>query len=310
MSEKKHTRQDLAVMQAWPFERKVMVAQTRIIEWYARWNGAATVSFSGGKDSLVTLDIARRCFPDIEAVYVDSGLDFPEVRRFAASVPDVTVLKPKMRFDEVIRAHGWCYPSKDVARTLRYARKGSDWALKRLQGLNVDGTHSEFRRSRYQRWAFLMDSGYPLSDICCEIIKERPLNEYARKTGKKPIIGTMAAESRRRMESWLRRGCNAFNKRYPSSQPISIFTEQDVLRYLRDYKIPYASVYGGIIEDGNGRLRMSGEQRTGCIFCPVGCHLDKVNRFQRLAATHPKLHHYVINTLGLAGLLDYAGIAY
>jgi len=198
--------------------------------------------------------IARRCFPDIEAVYVNAGLDFPEVRRFAEDIPNVTVLKPKMRFDEVIRTYGWCYPSKDVARTLRYAQKGSDWALKRLQGLNIDGTPSWFRQTRYQKWAFLLNSGYLISDICCEITKEKPLNDYAKQSGKYPIIGTMAAESRRRMESWLRRGCNAFDKKYPSSQPISIFTEQDVLMYLRRYNIPYASVYGNIVADKKGRL--------------------------------------------------------
>jgi len=112
------------------------------------------------------------------------------------------------------------------------------------------------------------------------------------------------------MESWLRRGCNAFDKKYPSSQPISIFTEQDILQYLRSYKIPYASVYGNIVENKKGRLRMSGEQRTGCIFCPVGCHLDKENRFQRLSVTHPRQYDYVINKLGLGGLLDYVGVTY
>jgi 3'-phosphoadenosine 5'-phosphosulfate sulfotransferase (PAPS reductase)/FAD synthetase len=141
-------------------------------------------------------------------------------------------------------------------------------------------------------------------------MKERPLNAYAKKTGKYAIIGTLASESQRRMESWLRRGCNAFYKKNPSSQPLSIFTEQDILQYLLRYKLPYASVYGDIITDKKGRLRMSGEQRTGCIFCPVSCHRDKINRFQRLAVTHPKLHDYVINTLGLKELLDFIGVPY
>jgi 3'-phosphoadenosine 5'-phosphosulfate sulfotransferase (PAPS reductase)/FAD synthetase len=91
---------------------------------------------------------------------------------------------------------------------------------------------------------------------------------------------------------------------------MSFWTEQDVLRYLRHFGLPYASVYGEIAEDKNGKLYTTGEQRTGCIFCPVGCHLDKVNRFQRLAVTHPKLHDYVINQLGLRELLDFVGVDY
>jgi len=310
MSENLYTRQDLAVMQKWPFEKKVMVAQAKIIEWYVRHNGMVFCSVSGGKDSVVTLDIARKCFPDIEAVYVNAGLDFPEVRRFAEAIPNVTVLKPIMRFDEVIRTYGWCYPSKDVSKTLYYARKGSKWALDRLAGVNADGTPSWFRQTHYQKWAFLLNSNFILSDKCCEVSKEKPLRDYAKQSGKYPIIGTMAAESRRRMESWLRRGCNAFDKRYPSSQPISIFTEQDVLMYLRRYNLPYASVYGDIVADKKGRLSTTLEKRTGCIFCPVSCHLDKQNRFERLKTTHPKHYDYVINTLGLGGLLDYAGVPY
>jgi len=310
MTDYKHTPEDLKIMQAWPLERKVQVAQARIIEWHMRWGGRVYISFSGGKDSSVLLDLARRCFPDIEAVYVDTGLEFPEVRTFALSKENVTVLRPAMRFDEVVRAHGWCYPSKDVARTLRYAQKGSKWAHDRLAGVNPDGSPCGFRRDRYAKWAYLKDGPVRISDACCEIMKERPLDAYARQTGKHPITGIMATESRRREESWLQTGCNAFDGKRPVSKPLSFWTEQDVLRYLRDFKLPYASVYGDIAEDKNGKLYTTGEKRTGCIFCPVGCHLDKVNRFQRLAVTHPKLHDYVINQLGLRELLDFVGVDY
>ena len=95
MIDYKHTPEDLKIMQAWPLERKAQVTQTRIVEWYLRWGGQVFVSFSGGKDSSVLLDLARRCFPDIEAVYVDTGLEFPEVRAFALSKENVTVGQPR-----------------------------------------------------------------------------------------------------------------------------------------------------------------------------------------------------------------------
>jgi len=304
----KHTSEDLKIMQAWPLERKVQVTQTRIIEWYQRWDGKVYVSLSGGKDSTLLLDLARRCFPDIEAVFVDTGLEFPEVRAFALSQENVTVLRPAMRFDEVVRTYGWCYPSKEVATAIYYAKRGSEWADKRLHGLNRDGTPSKYRSSHFSKWAFLKDSSFKISPKCCEIMKERPLNAYAKACGKHCIVGTMAAESERRKHAWLQTGCNAFEAKRPVSKPLSFWTEQDVLRYLRDFNIPYASVYGEIVEGKDGKLRTTGEQRTGCIFCPVGCHLDKENRFQRLAVTHPKLHDYVINQLGLRELLDYVGV--
>jgi len=297
-------------MQAWPLARKIGVTQTRIIEWYYHYGGKVTVSFSGGKDSTVLLDLARRAFPDIEAVYVNTGLDFPEVRNFALSFENVRVLRPAMRFDEVVRTYGWCYPSKTVARTIRYVRQGRPWAINRMNGLYPDGSPSWYNATRYQKWAHLLDSGIPISDICCDIMKEKPLKAYDKESKTVPIIGTLAVESENRKDSWLRRGCNAFDKSRPFSQPLSFWTEQDILRYLRDFNIPYASVYGDIVEDKKGKLRTTGEQRTGCVFCPVGCHRDKVNRFQRMAATHPRLHDYVINTLGLKELLDYVGVDY
>lgn len=78
----KHTRQDLKIMQGWSLERKIRVTQTRIMEWYMRYDGQVFISFSGGKDSTVLLDLARRVYPDIPAVYVDTGLEYPELRDF------------------------------------------------------------------------------------------------------------------------------------------------------------------------------------------------------------------------------------
>jgi len=295
-------------MQGWPLWRKIQVAQAKIIEWYHRFDGKVSISTSGGKDSAVLLDLARRCFPDIEAVFVNTGLEFPEVGRFAMNTPNVTVLKPKMRFDEVVRVYGWCYPSKDVAHTIYYARKGSLWALERLQGINRDGTPSKFRQSNYARWAHLVDAPFIISSKCCEIMKEQPLEQHRKETGKHPMVGTMAVESQRRKQAWFQTGCNNFNSKKPLSKPLSVWTEGDILRYIKDYNIPIPSVYGDIVEDKKGRLTTTKEKRTGCVWCPVGCHHDKVNRFQRLAETHPKLHDYCMNALGLGAFLDYIGI--
>jgi len=306
----KHTAEDLKIMQGWPLARKIQVTQTRIMEWYIRHGGAVAVSFSGGKDSTVLLDLARRCHPDIEAVFVDTGLEFPEIRTFALSKENVTRLTPDMNFREVLDVYGWCYPSKEVATAIYYTRQGSEWAPLRLQGLNRDGTPSRYRRTHYSQWAYLLDSPFKISAKCCGVMKERPLARYQRTSGKFPIIGTLADESQRRKQAWLQTGCNAFDAKQPLSKPLSFWTEQDILRYLRDFNIPYASVYGEIVEDEKGRLKTTGESRTGCVFCPIGAHRDKVNRFQRLKTTHPALYDYCIKTLGLGELLDYVGVKY
>ncbi len=84
----------------------------------------------------------------------------------------------------------------------------------------------------------------------------------------------MACESARRQSVYLKIGCNAYHKRDPTSQPMSFWTEQDVLEYLRMTGIPYSSVYGEIVEE-NGRLTTTGAKRTGCMFCMFGVHLEE-----------------------------------
>ena len=78
----------------------------------------------------------------------------------------------------------------------------------------------------------------------------------------------------------------------------------------RDILIPYASVYGEIVEE-NGRLTTTGAKRTGCMFCMFGVHLEKEpNRFQRMALTHPKQYDFCIHKLGCGKVLDFLGVPY
>lgn len=112
----------------------------------------------------------------------------------------------------------------------------------------------------------------------------------------------------------MKNGCNAFNAKRPVSQPMSFWTEQDVLKYLKQFNVPYASVYGDIVKDENGNLYTTGCDRTGCIFCGFGCHLEKEpNRSQRLKQTHPQLWEYCMRDweeggLGLRKPLEYIGV--
>lgn len=98
-----HTAEDLRALQAKTLEEKIQISTARIIEWYEHWDGNVCVSFSGGKDSTVLLDLVRRVYPDVSATFSDTGLEFPEIREFVKSFDNIVWLKPKLTFGEVLK---------------------------------------------------------------------------------------------------------------------------------------------------------------------------------------------------------------
>ena len=301
------TKNDLAMLQALPLDVKVRMTQNRIREWVREFGTSGVyVSFSGGKDSTVLLHIVRQMYPDIEAVFVNTGLEYPEIQSFVRTFENVTILRPKMRFDDVIRKYGYPILSKNISRKISDARNGKEWAMKYVNGTACStlGKKSFFCIEKY---APLLNADFNASDQCCAVMKKSPVKSYAKKTGKKPITAQMAVESKLREAQWINKGCNAFDTKNPISNPMSFWTEQDVLKYIKDNKIPIAPVYGDIVYTGkdgfeycdsfddSGTLCTTGCDRTGCIFCAFGAHLEKgEGRFERLKRTHPRQYEYCI----------------
>jgi len=115
-------------LQSMDMHSKVLLTQARIIEFYGGYHegmeyGGAYVSFSGGKDSTVLLHIARQIYPDIPAVFSNTGLEYPEIRRFAKAHDNVETVQPKIPYNEVISTYGYPLIGKEVAEAIYYARK-------------------------------------------------------------------------------------------------------------------------------------------------------------------------------------------
>lgn len=311
---KRHEMWELRQMQSLPLEAKILKTELRIREWYNHWDGQVYVGFSGGKDSTVLLHIVRRLYPDVPAVFADTGLEYPEIKEFVRSHDNVVVVRPKKSFKTVVEEYGYPVVSKKVSRMIKDFQNPTERnEVTRnlyLTGLNGKGEPCPSMKLA-DKWKFLIDAPFKISNSCCDVMKKQPFAQYVKETGRKAIVGVMASESDMRERAWLKYGCNTFNAKTPLSQPISFWTEQDVLRYLKEYDVPYAPVYGDIVENEDGTLRTTGESRTGCVFCMFGVHLeDEPNRFQRLAVTHPKLYEYCMDKLGLAAVLDYIGVPY
>lgn len=284
-------------------------------------DGQVYVSLSGGKDSTVLKHIVDSMYDDVPSMFVNTGLEYPEIQKFVKDIKagkypcfnsNVEILRPEMRFDEVIKKYGYPAISKEISEVIYSVRnskpgKTKSVRVKRLNGelLDKNGNKSQFN---CENWKFMLDAPFEVANHCCTVMKKKPSSNYAKQTGRKPIIATMACESRLRYQKWIKSGCNAFDSKKPTSQPMSFWTEQDVLHYIKKFNVPYCPVYGDIqvkppegTEEGQinvidflgcyepeDTLETTGCSRTGCIFCMFGCHLEKEpNRFQRLKETHP-----------------------
>jgi 3'-phosphoadenosine 5'-phosphosulfate sulfotransferase (PAPS reductase)/FAD synthetase len=378
------------------------MTQNRIRGWYEHWDGDVYVSFSGGKDSTVLVDIVEKMgCKDIPLVFVDTGLEYPEIREFVKGYGDrVTWLKPKLTFKQVIEKYGYPFISKEVSECVQGARKYLTSILNEQNALTDRQTdHTAISTKRYvdlvsmqnpsgggttestaeleelasllnermknrqggnnqrlaimlgmltkeqtikanipekdrstfslEKYKFFLDCPFEISNRCCTVMKKEPSKRYSKETGRKPITATMASESRLRTQKWLQNGCNGFEMKSPISNPMSFWTEQDILLYIKQNNLPICSVYGEIVEDLDGTdevegqltmsdiegwenqgvfdaerlpLKTTGCNRTGCMFCGFGCHLEKESRFERMKQTHPKQYDYIMRPAEQGGL--------
>ena len=302
------TENELKMLQNYPLWMKVEKTKARIREWYENYNGEVYVSFSGGKDSTVLLDIVRKMYPDVEAVFSDTGLEFPEIRAFVKSKENVTIIKPDKTFKQVITEKGYPIISKSVSNCVRLARKNIEDGKETVRVRQIRGLEkgSKFNKGK---WEFLLEAPFKISDECCNELKKKPFKKWEKENKKYPMMATMASEGGVRKEGYLKTGCNSFKN--GKSQPMGFWTEKDVLEYIVINNLEIASVYGDIVKNDKGLWETTGEKRTGCVFCGFGCHLEKEpNRFQRLKQTHPNLYNYCINKLGMGEVLDYIGVKY
>ena len=306
MSEFMYTKQELFNLQSLPLQEKLKLTRERIREWYEEYDGHVYVSFSGGKDSTALLHMVRTMYPEVPAVFSNTGLEFPEIRQFALAQDNVTEIRPELTFVDVVKLEGYPLVSKTVAATIKAARKdGLNGKHRRymVENVMVQLKNGKMGRSMFDKtkWRLLAEEApFKISDRCCMYMKKRPMKKYEKETGRHGYIGTMAIEGALRERAWMQHGCNAFDTPHGHSTPLAFWTEQDILQYIQLMGIEIAPVYGEIESKQlpnceQCKYRTTGADRTGCVFCGFGAHLEKQKRFLNLKVTHPKLYRYCID---------------
>ncbi len=293
-------------------EEKIKRTKMLIMDWYYQFDGQVYVSYSGGKDSTVLLHLVRSIFPDVPGVFANTGLEYPEIVKFAKSKENVVVVRPKKSFDKVLKQYGFPIISKQVAMAISRYKNTKSAFQKRLRmfgGFNYNTMKMQKTGVIPKKWREIArNKDIKVTESCCYFFKKEPFNRYERKTKRKPFVGVMAHESNERMKGYIFGECNAFNAKKPQSKPLYFWTEADIYKYIRDFDIEICEVYHDryITNPKTGeKVFVKGENRTGCIFCMYGVHLEEKGntRFHRLKISHPKLYDYCMDKLGLRKIL-------
>lgn len=273
--------QELQERQSWTLDQKIDHAVGTIENFVSRTGKNVYVSFSGGKDSTVLLDLTRRFYKkDTPAVFCNTGNEYPEILKFVKSVDNVTILKVKTTMVQIIQKQGFPLISKDVSEKLRQIRHSKSKKLVDIRMNGYPGRKCTMARLP-RKWLYLKDAKFDISERCCDVLKKSRFKKYERENDLCPLIGIRAEESRLRMMQYIiRGGCSAFNGPRPRSFPISIFTEKDIHDYISRFNVHICSIYNDPCV-----------HRTGCMMCGFGADQDP-EHFTYLYQHYPKVYNY------------------
>jgi len=292
------TPDQLKIRQAYDLETKIMLTKQRIHQWYELNAGRVYVAFSGGKDSTVLLHLVRSLYPDVPAVFNNTGCEFPEILKFVRQTENVVYLRPKMNIKQVLDNYGYPVISKEVSEAISSIKYSTDYQRNKMLN-GVIGRNGKPIGKMSECYRYLIKAPFEISQRCCSILKKNPSKIFERKSGLSPFLGTMAEDSKIRQTKYLLNGCNNYESKRPISTPLAFWLEKDIWDYIHKFNVPYSTIYD------------LGYTRTGCFPCIFGIqHEGQNNRYRRMLKTHPKLYNYCINTLGFGAVLDFIGVPY
>ena len=221
--------QKLKQMQALSLESKIVMSRQRIKEWHEHYEGSVYVSFSGGVDSTVLLHLVRSVFPDVKAVFCNTGLEYPQIVRFVHRTENVEIIRPKLTFKQVIEKYGYPVISKETATKIQEIRTTKS---QKLLDLRLGKTEGRKMAELPQKYRYLIDAPFKISGECCSHLKKQPFARYNKTHKEFAYVGIMAEESLLRQESYIRYSCNAFEQKNPQSRPLMFWIRQDILKYI------------------------------------------------------------------------------
>lgn len=265
-------------------QKKLTDAMHRIEDLWNETEGNCYVSFSGGKDSTVLLALIKMCqelytIGDIPAVFSNTGIELGVTVDFVRWVkenyyPNVQIIRPLKSFDEVIKEFGKPLKSKMKDKDLaQYHYRSRTEKLLLLLLVGQTGKGKLYAKHRIgDKDIHMLHDDFPvkMSNSCCDWMKKKPFEHYAKETGMKGVmLGLRASEGGAResaMATRVRFGgkpCTWMKGKIIQKAPIIDWTDEDVEKFITEYHVPLSDAY-----------TVHHFDRTGCMACPYSKNID------------------------------------
>ena len=232
------------------------------------------ISFSGGKDSTVLSALIDMAVPGnkIPRTYADTGIELNMIRDFvmerAKHDPRIVIIQPHQPIKKMLETYGYPFKSKRHAKLVaiyqKYRTTDGRPGIQHYLHINDDGVNWKPQNSCPKKlmYQFTDECTVKISDMCCKMLKEKTLEEWA-KDHKRPyaIIGVMRSEGGRRENA----NCMAFtNGKLTAFQPLVHITKDWENWLIEKFNISICDIYKPPYNFA----------RTGCKGCPFAVGLQ------------------------------------
>lgn len=229
----------------------------------------AYLSFSGGKDSTVLHHLLDMALPNnkIPRVYIDTGIEYNDVRKFVFLIASydsrIKVIRSGVNIKNVLETYGYPFKSKQHSHNVAlFQHSGVGLSVKRYLGLIESNTL--FRCPLSLGYQFTSDFNLKVSDECCHRLKKIPVQKWEKENGRRiAITGMRRGEGGQRASI---KGCVITDKDgiIKKFHPLlvvgedfeDIFIEREHIKLCDLYYPPYNF------------------KRTGCKGCPFALDLQ------------------------------------